>query len=36
MIIINFTIDISWIKYSYNPFRLNNEEIADMFKGSVL
>ena len=36
MIIINFTITISWIKYSYNSFRLKDEEIADMIEGSVL
>ena len=36
MIIINFTITISWIKYSYNSFRLKDEEIADLIEGSVL
>ena len=36
MIIISFTITISLIKYSYNSFRLKNEEIADMVEGSVL
>ena len=36
MIIISFTISISWIKYSYNSFRLKNEEIVDMIEGSVL
>ena len=36
MIIINLTISISWIKYSYSPFRLKDEEIADMIEGSVL
>ena len=36
MIIINFTITISSIKYSYNPFRMKDEEIADMIEGSVL
>ena len=35
MIIINFTITISWIKYSYNPFRLKDEEIADMIECSL-
>ena len=30
MIIISFTITISWIKYSYNFFRLKDEEIVDM------
>ena len=32
MIIISFTITISWIKY----FRLKDEEIVDMIDGSVL
>ena len=32
MIIISFTITISWIKYSYNFFRLKDEEIADMIE----
>ena len=36
MIIINFTNTIFRIKYSYNPFRLKDEEIADMIEGSVL
>ena len=36
MIIISFTITISWIKYSHNFFRLKNEEIIDMMEGSVL
>ena len=36
MIIINFTITISWIKYSYNPFRLKDKQIADLIEGSVL
>ena len=36
MIIISFTITISWIKYSYNFFRLKDEEIADMIEGSVI
>ena len=36
MIIISFTITISWIKYSYNFFRLKDEEIVDMIEGSVL
>ena len=36
MIIISFTITISRIKYSYNSFRLKDEEIADMIVGSVL
>ena len=36
MIIISFTITISRIKYSYNSFRLKNEEIVDMIEGSVL
>ena len=36
MTIISFTITISWIKYNYNSFRLNNEEITDMIEGSVL
>ena len=34
MIIISFTV--SWINYSYNSFRLKDEEIADMIEGSVL
>ena len=33
MIIISFTIAISWIKYSYNFFRLKDEEIADTIWG---
>ena len=36
MIITSFTITISWIKYSYNFFRLKDEEIVDMIEGSVL
>ena len=36
MIILSFTITISWIKYSYNFFRLKDEEIVDMIEGSVL
>ena len=36
MIIINFTITISWMKYSNNLFRLKDEEIVDMIEGSVL
>ena len=36
MIFISFTITISWIKYSYNFFRLKDEEIVDMIEGSVL
>ena len=36
MIIISFTITISWIKYSYNFFRLKDEEIVDMIEGSEL
>ena len=36
MIIIKFKITISWINYSYNYFRLKDEEIVDMIKGSVL
>ena len=36
MIIISFTITISWIKYRYNIFRLKDEEIADMIEGSVI
>ena len=36
MIIISFTITISCIKYSYNFFRLKDEEIVDMIEGSVL
>ena len=36
MIIIIFTITISWINYSYNPFRLKDEEIVDMIEGSLL
>ena len=36
MIIISFTITISWIKYSYNFFRLKDEEIVDIIEGSVL
>ena len=36
MIIISFTITLSWIRYSYNFFRLKDEEIVDMIKGSVL
>ena len=35
-IIISFAITIAWIKYSYNYFRLKDEEIADMIEGSVL
>ena len=35
MIVINFVITISLIKYSYNSFRLKNEEIADI-EGSGL
>ena len=34
MIIISFTITISWIKYSYNFFGLKDEEIADMMRVS--
>ena len=34
MIIISFTITISWIQYSYNSFRLKDEEIVDMIEGS--
>ena len=34
MIIISFTITISWIKYSYNFFRLKDEEIVDMIEVS--
>ena len=36
MIILSFTITISWIKYSYSFFRLKDEEIVDMIEGSVL
>ena len=36
MIIISFTITISLLKYSYNFFRLQDEEIVDMIEGSVL
>ena len=36
IIIISFTITISWIKYSCNFFRLKDEEIVDMIEGSVL
>ena len=36
MIIISFAITISWIKYSYNSFRLKDDEIVDMIEGSVL
>ena len=36
MIIISFTLTISWIKYSYNFFRLKDEEIVAMIEGSVL
>ena len=36
MIIISFIVIISWIKYSYNSFRLKDEEIADMIEGSLL
>ena len=36
MIIISFTITISWIKYSYNFFRWKDEESVDMIEGSVL
>ena len=36
MIITSFTITISWIKYSYNFFRLKDEEVVDMIEGSVL
>ena len=36
VIIISFTITISWTKYSYNFFRLKDEEIADMIEGSVI
>ena len=36
MTIVSFTITISWIKYSYNFFRLKDEEIVDMIEGSVL
>ena len=35
MIITSFTITISWIKYSYDFFRLKDEEIAGMIEGSV-
>ena len=36
VIIISFTITISCIKYSYNFFRLKDEEIVDMIEGSVI
>ena len=36
IISISFTITISWIKCSYNFFRLKDEEIVDMIEGSVL
>ena len=36
MIIISFTITISWIKYSYKFLRLKDEEVVDMIEGSVL
>ena len=36
MIIISFTVTISWIRFSYNSFRLKDEEIADMIESSVL
>ena len=36
MIIISFTITISWIKYSYKFLRLKDEEVVDMTEGSVL
>ena len=36
MIIISFTITISWIQYSYKFFRLKDEEIVDMIEGSIL
>ena len=36
MIIVSFTITISWLKYNYNFFRLKEEEIADMIEGSII
>ena len=33
ILIISFTITISWIKYGYNSFQLKDEEIADMIEG---
>ena len=36
MIIISFTITISWKKNSYNFFWLKDEEIVDVIEGSVL
>ena len=36
MIIISFTITISWIKYSYDFFRLKDEEVVNMIEVSVL